>query len=281
MNKLDSFLKQTVLEDAPNGDITVNTLFTHSSPAKATLVAKENGLFVGQHIISTLFNLYAPQTTISFYVHDGESVSNTTPICTIETDNHTLMLLERTMLNIVQRLSGIATLTNSFVKALNNPRISICDTRKTTPLLRALEKEAVVFGGGHNHRFGLSDMILIKENHLSLLQDSKRLDSLPELLRCAKQKHPNIKIEIEIESIEQLMHLDLSLCDYIMLDNFKLTQLDEACSLCRKKFPQALIEVSGNISLDTIPQYSTCDIDRISIGALTHSVRSLDLSLLV
>ena len=165
MNKLDSFLKQTVLEDAPNGDITVNTLFTHSSPAKATLVAKENGLFVGQHIISTLFNLYAPQTTISFYIHDGESVSNTTPICTIETDNHTLMLLERTMLNIVQRLSGIATLTNSFVKALDNPRISICDTRKTTPLLRALEKEAVVFGGGHNHRFGLSDMILIKENH--------------------------------------------------------------------------------------------------------------------
>ena len=172
-----------------------------------------------------------------------------------------------------------SSLTATYVKTLNNSAIAICDTRKTTPGLRFLEKAAVKAGGGVNHRFNLSDMILIKENHLAVLEKAGGLTSLTTLIDQAKQRQPNLKAEIEIENIQQLHDLDLSLCDYIMLDNFSIADIPQAASLCRQLYPKAKIEVSGNVSLTTISSYRHLDIDRISVGALTHSVPAFDISL--
>ncbi len=281
MKQLETLIQQSILEDAPTGDITVNSLFSTPTAAKANLVAKQAGIFYGSTIIQTIFNLYDKKATLTIYVQDGQKLKKGDLICSIVSTHHILLLIERTLLNLLQRLSGIATLTHTFVTTLNNPKIAICDTRKTTPGLRFLEKSAVKAGGGTNHRIGLSDMILIKENHLKVLEHSQRLNQLPILLQNAKQKSSDLLVEIEIEAIEQLTQLDLSLCDYIMLDNFSLSDLPAACASCRQLYPHAQIEISGNVTLDNIAQYKDFDIDRISIGALTHSVCALDISLLI
>ena len=168
MNNLRELLKHAIEEDSPTGDITVQSLITTSTTTTAQLIAKQSGVFYGNAIIKTIFELYDVQTKITFYCKDGQFITKNTLICSITSNQATILLLERTLLNLCQRLSGIATLTHQFVTALNNNNIQICDTRKTTPGLRFLEKAAVKAGGGTNHRFNLSDMILIKENHLKI-----------------------------------------------------------------------------------------------------------------
>ena len=193
----------------------------------------------------------------------------------------TVLKAERVMLNFIQRLSGIATTTSHFVARLNNPKIHVLDTRKTTPLYRFLERQAVVAGGGENHRLNLSDMVLLKENHLTQLANEGRLHQLHQLMETFKKTHPNIWIEIEIETIEQLQTMDLTLADVIMLDNFNLQTIEPAVKLCKILGFKALIEVSGNVTLDNIGRFSHLPIDRISVGSLTHSHKALDLSLLI
>ena len=278
---LDNLIKQAVLEDAPTGDITVSSLFSTSSSQKARLLAKQDGIFFGSDIVRAFLSHYDSSHDIKFYVNDGDMITKRTTICDIESKFDIILLIERSMLNLIQRFSGIATLTQTFIKTLDNPHIAICDTRKTTAGFRSLEKAAVKAGGGTNHRFGLSDMILIKENHLTMLKKQDTLENLDQTIALAKSKNPNLKAQIEIESIDQLQSLSLNVFDYIMLDNFSLTDIPKATTICRKLYPQVQIEVSGNISLKTIANYHSFDIDRISVGALTHSVPAFDISLLL
>ncbi len=278
---LNNLIKQAILEDAPTGDITVSALFSTSSSQKARLLAKQDGIFFGSDIIRAFLSHYDPSHGITFYVNDGDMITERTTLCDIESKFDIILLIERSMLNLIQRFSGIATLTQTFIKTLNNPQIAICDTRKTTAGFRYLEKAAVKAGGGTNHRFGLSDMILIKENHLTMLEKQNTLENLDQTIALAKSKNPNLKAQIEIESIDQLQSLSLNVFDYIMLDNFSLADIPKATMLCRKLYPQTQIEVSGNISLKTIAHYQSFDIDRISVGALTHSVPAFDISLLL
>ncbi len=278
---IETLLKLAIHEDAPNGDITVYTLFDDAKPVTAKLLAKDSGIFFGHDIITTCFRLFSPTATLNLLYQDGDSITSGSTICTIEAPLDSLLLIERTMLNLCQRLSGIASLTARYVHALNNASISICDTRKTTPGLRWLEKQAVVAGGGKNHRFGLSDMILIKENHLNAMKIAGTLPKLPSLIKQAKSNATDLLAEIEIETLAQLTDFDLSDFDFIMLDNFNLQALPDAICTCRRLYPHIQLEVSGNVTLKTISQYSSFDIDRISIGALTHSVPAFDFSLLI
>lgn len=215
------------------------------------------------------------------FKHDGDIVRPGDKIAEFKGAIAALLKAERVMLNFVQRLSGISTVTKQFVETLNNPLIKVMDTRKTTPNMRLLEKNAVLAGGGANHRFGLSDMILIKENHLAQLAKENRIQDLPLLLSTFKQANPKTKIEIEIETPDQLEQLDLRFVDIVMLDNFSMANIHKALDIYKEHHFTFELEVSGNITLDTIAQYRELDIHRISVGSLTHSVRALDLSLLI
>ena len=278
---INNLIKQALAEDAPNGDITVDSLIPEKQAATAQIIAKESGIFFGHSILDLAFKQADKHAIVTLYKNDGDAIKAGDLICRIESNHNAILLVERSALNLIQRLSAIATLTKTYADTLNNPKIKLLDTRKTTVGLRALEKAAIVAGGGSNHRMGLSDMVLIKENHLSILEKNGQLDKLAQKLEHFKAKHPTINIEIEIETLEQLKQFPLHLVQYILLDNFSLDTLKSAISYCRTHYPNADIECSGGITLDTIQQYSDLDIDRLSIGALTHSVTAFDFSLLM
>ncbi|MBT5954677.1 carboxylating nicotinate-nucleotide diphosphorylase [bacterium] len=278
---LTSLLNKALSEDAPNGDITTQLLGDASHEVTATLLAKQNGIFYGEEIITTLASIQAfTIDTKSHPLKNGMPLTKGQTVCKLTGPFSTLLTTERVLLNFLQHLSGVATLTNEFVTTLNDSTIKILDTRKTTPLLRDLEKNAVKAGGGTNHRWNLSDMILLKENHLSILEKQNKLDDLSNRIKAQKEKNPTLKAEIEIESYEQLITTDFSQIDYILLDNFKLETLEESTNWIRQNAAHCEIEVSGNISLKTIASYKNKDIDRISVGAITHSPPAFDFSLL-
>lgn len=279
VQSLLSLLEQALLEDCPDADITCMSFIPRPLPSVGRIVAKEPGIFFGEDIIRTLFDLLDPQAKIELNTQDGDFVHTGQWICIIHSDIHTLLKAERVLLNLLQRLSGIATLTGQFVNALNNPNIDVLDTRKTTPLLRFLEKKAVVAGGGKNHRFNLSDMALLKENHLAELEKMGQLHLLGELVLNLKQKKPGILVEIEVETLAQLRTLPLSDVDFIMFDNFLMEDIVQGIEICKEKNFLASLEVSGNITLETISRYRDLDIQRISVGSLTHSAKALDLSM--
>ena len=245
----------------------------------ARIIAKEDGVFFGVDLIFCALAHVDKEGYCDVFCEDGEWVTKGQVICSMKALFQALLLIERVLLNILQRASGIATQTRRFVQVLSDDSIKILDTRKTIPGLRVLEKAAVVAGGGYNHRMGLSDMVLIKENHLSVLQQQHRLGALPELLASHKQKHPECKIEIEVETLEQLRSFSFEHVDYILCDNFSMEMLDEAIAICKKRRITSELEVSGNVTLETISRYRGVDIQRISVGALTHSVKVFDLSL--
>ena len=281
MKKLIPLIQRALDEDMPRTDCTQDCLGATSDVCTARLITKENGVFYGVDIISTCCTILSPRIEPTIQFTDGQCMTAGDTIATLLGPADTILKIERTLLNFLQRLSGIATLTQQVVSVLDNPKIEVVDTRKTTPGLRFLEKRAVVAGGGHNHRFSLSDMVLIKENHLSRFLMSNEAGLLGEKIKNYKRDYPTIKVEIEIESIDQLSLFDLSDVDYIMLDNFSYEAIQAASVFIRSSYPNAKIEVSGNITIDTIASYRTLDIDRISMGCLTHSVRALDLSLLL
>lgn len=277
--ELNQLLMRALKEDIPKSDITFDCLLKENPIISATVIAKASGIFFGESIFKALFN--ETQESVSLHVKDGEKVENKTLIATVSAPAKSLIGKERVLLNLIQRLSGIATLTHTFVKKLNTNHISVLDTRKTTPGLRFLEKDAVRAGGGTNHRQNLSDMVLIKENHLSLLDKESALSQLDNRIQSFKSSHPEIKIEIEIETLEQLKTVNFSNIDYVLLDNFSIDDVKEASAFLRKHWPLIEIECSGNINLDTISLYSNLDIDRVSVGSLTHSAKALDISLLI
>lgn len=267
-------IKMALKEDIGKGDVTTDNLIPFKNISTANILLKEDGIISGLKVFKMVFDSLDKNTKVKFFVKDGEYLKKGTVISEVKGRTRTLLKGERTALNILQRMSGISTLTNAFVQKLNNPKTKILDTRKTTPNFRLFEKLAVKIGGGTNHRTGLYDMMLIKDNHI---EANGGIENTLERLSSIKK---TVKIEIEVKNLFELMvvcTLGNGIVDIIMLDNFTLNDVKEAVKIVKGKFK---IEVSGGISLDTISQYSKIKgIDFISVGALTHSVKSLDISL--
>ena len=276
---LDTLVQQALLEDCPTGDITSDT-FLQNIPAKAQLIAKQDGIFFGR-MLSPSFERHFKGVAFDWHCDDGQYVHNKDILCFFSCSLFDILKLERIFLNFLQRLSGVATQTHRFVQALNDPHIAVMDTRKTTPLFRFLERRAVQAGGGVNHRYSLSDMVLLKENHLSEMDRQGRLFDLGTMIHQFKTSHPDMKVEVEIETLDQLRSWPLENADILMFDNFSLDDVSTGITICQNRGLTAQLEISGNITLATIAHYRHLPIHRISTGSLTHSVPALDLSVLM
>lgn len=265
-------VKEALLEDLGRaGDITSEAIFNKNTKIEATLVARKCGVLCGTATALTAFKLIDPEIKFDNKLKDTALVNSGDIIARINGSATSILAAERVALNFLGHLSGISTLTAKYVSQISHTHAKICDTRKTTPNLRALEKYAVSCGGGVNHRFGLDDAILIKDNHIAVA------GGVAAALRAAKQKIGHlVKIEIEVDTLDQLHEALSEGVDVVLLDNMSLTQLAEAVRMINK---QALSEASGGISLDTVAAVAETGVDLISVGALTHSAPILDVGL--
>lgn len=271
---IDSALRAALDEDAPWGDITGEVFIPATASARAELRAREDGVLAGIEVFARAFTLVDQSVTVDLAAADGDAFTAGQVLATVAGPARAVLQAERIALNFCQRMSGIATQTRAYVDAAAG-RARIVDTRKTTPGLRAFEKHAVVCGGGHNHRFGLSDAVMAKDNHLAVLT-SEGL-SVAEAIRTARARLPHTTmIEVEVDRLDQVPAVLDGGADIIMLDNFTLAQLREGVELVDGR---AVIEASGNVTLETIPEVAATGVDVISSGALTHSVRAIDLGL--
>ncbi len=262
-------------EDLGWGDVTTQALITADEVATAYLVAKGDGVLAGLSVATAVFHRVDSALKVEELVSDGSTVHLGDRLAVIKGLVASILGAERVALNFLQRLSGIATETAKYVEAVSGTKALITDTRKTTPGLRILEKYAVRVGGGHNHRQNLGDGILIKDNHLVVLQS--RGEGIGEAIRKARQQTPHTpKVEIEVESVEQAREALSAGADIIMLDNMNLDDMKLVVGLAQGR---ALIEASGGITLDNVRAVAETGVDLISIGALTHSVKALDISL--
>lgn len=268
-------IKRSLAEDLGPGDITSQCFIPAGHRSSASIIAKEDGILAGGEVAAEVFRQTDPAIAVNLHVADGHCVSLGDVVLSAEGSTHSLLAAERTALNFIQRLSGIATLTNRFVQAVTGTKAVILDTRKTTPGLREFERLAVRAGGGTNHRFGLFDRVLAKDNHLAVTGDARGLqDAVHEALR----RQPGIKIEIEADTLEQVRLLcGLDGVDIILLDNMSNVQLREAVAI-RGSRP-ILLEASGGVNLETVRGIAETGIDQISVGALTHSARAVDFSM--
>ncbi|MGO3022889.1 MAG: carboxylating nicotinate-nucleotide diphosphorylase [Brevibacterium sp.] len=271
---IDSALRTALEEDAPWGDITGEVFIPAAASATADLRAREDGVLAGIEVFARAFTLVDPSVTVDLAAADGDSFTAGQVLATVAGPARAVLQAERIALNFCQRMSGIATQTYAFVDAAGG-RARIVDTRKTTPGLRAFEKHAVVCGGGHNHRFGLSDAVMAKDNHLAVLTGAGL--SVAEAIRTARARLPHTTtIEVEVDRLDQVPAVLDGGADIIMLDNFTSAQLREGVELVGGR---AVVEASGNVTLETIPEIAATGVDVISSGALTHSVRAIDLGL--
>ena len=268
---VDAIIKNTLSEDLVTYDMTSEWLFDDSDHSKANLIAKEDGILSGMSVFKRSFECVDAQTLVDVKVKDGNAIKKGEIIATIEGQTKSLLFAERTALNFLQRMSGIATETNKYVTLVADLPVKIVDTRKTAPGLRILDKQAVRDGGGANHRFNLSDGILIKDNHI------KAAGGIVEAIGKCKAHAPHtLKIEIEVESIAGLVEAIEAGADIIMLDNMSTDTMAEAVSI---NAGRAILEASGNMTLERIREVAETGVDIISVGALTHSVKALDISL--
>jgi nicotinate-nucleotide pyrophosphorylase (carboxylating) len=259
-------------EDAPFGDLTSQTLVPASAVARADLVAREAGVLAGIEVFEIAMTTLDPAVDVTTELADGDAFEAGAVLARVSGPARVVLQAERVALNLVQRMSGIATLTRTYVDAVAGTGARVVDTRKTTPGLRALERHAVRCGGGHNHRYSLSDAVMAKDNHLAVIPD------LTAALRQARESLPHTThIEVEVDRLEQIdAVLAAEAAGTIMLDNFSL---DDLRTGVEKIAGRALVEASGGITLDTIADVARTGVDVISVGALTHSVRALDLGL--
>jgi nicotinate-nucleotide pyrophosphorylase (carboxylating) len=268
-------VRLALAEDAPWGDVTSAAFIPEGTMATAALVAREPGVFSGGEVFVAAFTELDPALRVELLVGEGESLGAGTTLATVTGAARSILGAERVALNLVQRMSGIATQTARYVAAVAGTAARVVDTRKTTPGLRALERHAVRCGGGHNHRFSLSDAVLAKDNHLAVLTAGGR--SLTEAIRDVRAGLSHTThLEVEVDRLDQIEPVLEGGVDTIMLDNFTLDELREGVALIAGR---ALIEASGNVSLETIGNIAQTGVDIISVGALTHSVRALDLGL--
>jgi nicotinate-nucleotide pyrophosphorylase (carboxylating) len=261
-------------EDIGPGDVTTDFFVPEKLHSSARIVAREKAIVAGTQTAAEVFRQVDPSIHTEVVLADGAEADAGESVVEIRGLARSILKAERVALNFMQRLSGIATLTREFVTAAGNERVKILDTRKTTPGLRELEKAAVVAGGGANHRLGLYDMVLIKDNHLSI---SYGLSEFAERIRKLRKARPNIRIEVEADRLEQVRtFVEIEGVDMILLDNMTPAQLREAVAL-RKH--QIKFEASGGITLENVRRIAATGVDFISIGALTHSPRAIDFSL--
>jgi nicotinate-nucleotide pyrophosphorylase (carboxylating) len=272
---LHVFIQQALAEDIGNGDHSTLSSIDKDAVGKAHLKVKENGIIAGIGIAKAIFAYMQADSVFTQYLHDGDKVSIGDIAFVVEAKVHTILMCERLALNIMQRMSGIATLTNTYAEKIKNYNTKLLDTRKTTPLFRWFEKEAVRIGGGCNHRFGLYDMIMLKDNHIDYCGSiEKAIDKANNYL---VEKNIQIPIEIETRSIADVQRvLNHGGVQRIMLDNFSPSLLQEAITLIDNRFET---EASGGITIDTIAAYAATGVQFISAGAIIHHAVSMDLSL--
>ncbi len=267
---IDKILTDAINEDALYGDITTTAITGDFSRCTVDLIAKEDGIIAGLDVFKRVFELLG-EVEVELFYKDGDLVRQGLIIAKLQGDTHNILVGERLALNLLQRMSGIATTTNKLVKLIEGTKTKLLDTRKTTPNLRMLEKYAVKSGGGTNHRFNLSDGVLIKDNHIAAAGGIKNaVERVRESVSFVR------KIEVETESIEQVKEALEAGADIIMLDNMSLEMMEEAVKLIGKK---ALTEASGNVTEKNIREIAETGVDYISLGMLTHSVMSLDISM--
>ncbi len=273
MIMIDRMIEQALLEDIHTGDITTKAVVPQRRPANARLIAKEDLVVAGLSIAGRVFSRLEPGVVYSQSCSDGDHLEKGTVMATLSGDAADLLMGERVALNLLQRMCGIATLTSRFVAAVSGTKARIVDTRKTTPGLREIEKYAVRIGGGINHRTGLYDGVLIKENHIAAA------GGISEAIRRARAYIPHtLKIEIETETLAQVDEALTAGADIIMLDNMTLEQMRTAVATIAGR---AVVEASGGVSLETVRAIAETGVDIISVGALTHSPRAMDISMLL
>ena len=267
---INSVVKKALEEDLnPRGDITTSLIASKNKKIKAQIIAKQEGIIAGLEFCKAAFKLIEQETVFIKKINDGKRIKKNKVIAEIKAKTSTILIAERTALNFLNHASGIATLTNRFTKKVGK-KTKICCTRKTLPNLRALEKYAVKKGGGHNHRYNLSDEILIKDNHISASSNLKKL--------IKKAINTNKIVTVEIENVSQLNKIIGLKFKRLLFDNMSVNQLKKCLKICGNKYQT---EYSGNASIKNIKQISKTGINRISVGAITHSARFFDSSLLI
>ncbi len=272
---IDRLIDLAFAEDIGDGDHTTLSSIPETAMGKSELLIKEPGILAGVDIAKEVLHRFDPQLNVEIFIQDGEFIKPGDIVMTIEGKIQSLLQTERLMLNIMQRMSGIATMTYKYVQQLKGTNAKVLDTRKTTPGMRMLEKQAVKIGGGENHRIGLFDMILLKDNHIDFA------GGIDKAIQAAKtyciEKRKDLKIEIEVRNFTELEEvLKVGGINRIMLDNFSPAETKKAVDLINGRYE---VESSGGITYETIREYAETGVDYISVGALTHSVKGLDMSL--
>ena len=270
---IDDLLTLAFAEDVGDGDHTTLSTIPADAMGKQRLIVKEHGIIAGVEMARKVFDKFDPELKMTVYINDGTEVKPGDIAFEVEGRVRSLLQTERVMLNIMQRMSGIATVTAKYQKLLDGLKTKVLDTRKTTPGLRMLEKEAVRIGGGCNHRIGLFDMILIKDNHVDFAGGIK--EAVESAKKYCKETGRDLKIELEVRNEDEIRQALEVGVDRIMLDNFTPERTREAVKLINGAVE---IESSGGITIDTLRAYGECGVDFISVGALTHSVKGLDMS---
>lgn len=272
---LTTVVAAALAEDAPTGDITSSLVIPADAHATAVLAAREPGVFAGADVFAAAFTLTDPSVNVELLKSDGDSFATGDLLARVSGPARAVLTGERVGLNFAQRMSGIATLTRHYVDAVAGTNAIILDTRKTTPTLRAFERHAVVCGGGTNHRFSLSDAFMAKDNHLAVLTEGG-LDVTTALHHVKAQLPAGMTFEVEVDRLDQIEPVLAGGVDVIMLDNFSLDDLRLGVAQIAGR---AKVEASGGVNLDTVAGIASTGVDYISVGALTHSARALDLGL--
>jgi nicotinate-nucleotide pyrophosphorylase (carboxylating) len=267
----DAIIRAALREDMPRGDVTSESVIPEGAVSEAMFLAKEGGVLAGLPVARRVLEIVDPDIDFHGKVQDGQEIRRDDILARLKGSAVSLLKGERTALNFLQRLSGIATATRRFVEAVGGTKARILDTRKTTPGLRLLEKYAVRMGGGMNHRLSLSDMVLIKDNHI------RHVGSIAEAVQRARAKAPaGMKVEVEVTKLDEARQALAAGADIVMLDNMLLDEMKMVVELCAGRVP---LEVSGNMTLERVREAAEIGVDFISVGALTHSARALDISL--
>jgi nicotinate-nucleotide pyrophosphorylase (carboxylating) len=267
----DPLILQALREDISSEDVTTNAILRSACPGTADLICKQDGVVAGLHVFARTFYLLNPETEITFFCEDGDTVTKGQKLAELKGDMRVLLTDERTALNYLQRMSGIATYTRNTAALLEGTGIRLLDTRKTTPNMRIFEKYAVRIGGGYNHRYNLSDGILIKDNHIGAAGGVKKA------IELAKEYAPFVrKIEVEVETLDMVKEAVAAGADIIMLDNMTVEEMREAIRIIDGR---AETECSGNVTKENVAQLTALGVNYISSGALTHSAPILDISL--
>jgi nicotinate-nucleotide pyrophosphorylase (carboxylating) len=273
--KIIKFIELALQEDVKDGDYSSLSCISESNKAKVKLLVKENGIIAGVNIAKEIFSYIDVNSNFKELISDGTKVNIGDIVFEVSGNSRKILIAERLVLNVMQRMSAISTLTNKYVERIKDTKAKILDTRKTTPLLRFLEKQAVKIGGGENHRMGLYDMIMLKDNHIDLAGGIKK--AILQANLYIRENNLNLKIEIETRNLDEVNQvIQVGNVDRIMLDNFSYSDLRKAVNIINGIYET---EASGGITLETIKEYALCGVDYISVGAITHSAKNMDLSL--